>query len=54
MFAAFSYIDTHPNSNSGLAFDVPEWNERSVRGRLGTWLEESKFNQLKGSYVAVL
>lgn len=54
MFAAFSYIDTHPYSNIRLGFDVPEWNERAVRGSMGTWEGESRFNQLKGSYVAIM
>jgi hypothetical protein len=54
MFCAFSYIDVNPHSNIRLGFETPNWNENSVECRMYTWMDESKFNQLKGYYVAIL
>jgi hypothetical protein len=53
MFCAFSYLDLYPNHNIRLQFDA-DWNEKGVDCRIWTWVDESKFYEARGVYVAVL
>ena len=54
MFFALSSIDVQPHHNIRLHCEAEKWDENGVEGRFFTWLEESKFYALRGSYVAIM
>ncbi|KAL8643856.1 MAG: hypothetical protein Q9226_008076 [Calogaya cf. arnoldii] len=54
MFFALSSIDVQPHHNIRLRCEAEKWDENGVEGKFFTWLEESNFYVLRGSYVAIL
>jgi H-type lectin domain len=55
LFGGFSFIDTSNTAPIRLRYDVKDnWDKDGFNSEFSTWQDESKFYQLKASYVAIL